>query len=211
MELFKDFTVLQQIFALCALVGGIGLVLRLILQFVGGVADADADFDAGDVDVDVDVDMDIDADVDADVGDADGTGAATASFHLLSLHGITAFFLMFGLVGLMLSRRAKMGSMLALVGGTAAGFAALYLVAKAFQWMRSLQSSGTINLQNAVGEVGTVYLRIPAEGTGKIQVAVQGRLRTLNAVAEDKQELSTGRKVQVVNVVGGNTMVVKKA
>jgi hypothetical protein len=189
---------LETFFVICALAGGMGLLLRLVLMFLGGIGDMHGDLHAdgalaGDLHVGDLHAGDLHAgDVhagDAHAGEVHDTGH---SFQLLTLQGLTGFFLMFGLVGLAMSRESRVGTPFSLLGGFGAGAVALYMVAKLFQWARMLQSSGTLNFAGAVGKQGTIYLTIPPGGTGKVEVAVQERLMVLDAVAEDKSEIKTG-------------------
>jgi membrane protein implicated in regulation of membrane protease activity len=197
---------LELIFVACAALG-VGLfALRTVLFFLGGLGEGDADSpgdvgdggDAGDVDV-------------GDAGDIDlAEGAeAVASFKLLTLQGITAFFAMFGLIGLALLK-ANAGEPVSVLGGVAAGGASAFLIGKLLASLLKLQSAGNIDFHNAIGEEGTVYLRIPADGRGKAQVTIQDRLRVVEAVSEDKEELKTGERIKVVRVVGGDTLSVTK-
>ncbi|MFC1671839.1 hypothetical protein ACFL01_01760 [Planctomycetota bacterium] len=204
-EWLADLTLLGKIFTGCAIFGGIGLGIRIILQFVGGIGEGDVDIDA-----DVDVDIDVDVDVDADGGGALDAGDSDVGFHLLSLQGITGFFLMFGLVGRALLKQENVGEGIALLGAFVAGIITLWVVAKMFQWMYKLQSSGTVKLKNAVGQEGKIYLTISEGGVGKVEVAVQGRLMVLDATCVDGQEIKTGERVQIVNVEGGDRLVVMK-
>ncbi|OQA23767.1 MAG: hypothetical protein BWY59_02539 [Verrucomicrobia bacterium ADurb.Bin345] len=75
--------------------------------------------------------------------------------------------------------------------------------------MKKLQSGGgTLNLQNAVGREGTVYLTIPANGAGKVSVVVQNRLGEFEATSESGEELKTGTSIRVVGVTGDKVLVV---
>jgi hypothetical protein len=204
-EWLADLNLLEKIFAGCALFGGIGLGIRIILQFVGGIGETDVDVDA-----DVDVDVDVDVDADADVGGEAAAGDSDVGFSLLSLQGITGFLLMFGLVGLALRRESKVGQSVALMGAFVAGCITLYVVAKMFQWMYKLQESGTIKLKSAVGQEGKIYLTIPEGGIGKVEVVVQGRLMVMDATCVDGNEVKTGERVQIVNVESGDRLVVMK-
>lgn len=183
---------LEMVFAACALLGGGLFLIRMVLFFLGGFGEADADggVDAGDV----------------DVGDA---FEAVASFQLVTLQGLTAFLMMFGLVGLALLK-SDTGNIVATLGAGAAGAVTLVIVGKIFSSLLALQSSGTLDMRNAVGQEGTVYLGIPADGTGKAQVTVQERLMVLDAVSEGREELKTGERVKVVRVIGGRTLSVEK-
>ena len=212
---------LEKLFLACALFGGILFVIRMVLLFIGGSADIDTDVDiggdvdfGGDVDIDMDVDVDVDADVgvEADVGDGEvALQDSTASFRLLTFQGLTGFFMMFGLVGLALTRQTKVSEPWAIAGALIWGLLTLWVIAKMFQFMKNLQSSGTIDMRNAVGQEGTVYLTIPSGGTGKAQVAIQDRLRVLDAVTQDGEKLKTGEPIRVVRVKGDNVLIVEKA
>ncbi|MBW2262948.1 MAG: NfeD family protein [Deltaproteobacteria bacterium] len=201
-EWFVGLSAVDKVFLICAVVGGLLFLVRVVLMFMGSDGDTDVDVhvDGGGAEVDVHVDAD---------GHADG-GDSDAAFRLLSLQGITAFFMMFGLVGLAMSRGSGLHALVALGGGIAAGVASVWIVDRLFRVFGKLQHSGTMNLRNAIGQEGTVYLRIPEGDTGKARVAVQGRLKVFNAVSEDKTEISTDARVKVVDVVSGNVLVVKK-
>ena len=209
---------MESLFAVTAVLGSVLFVVRLILMLMGGFADADAELDVdGDVgDAGFDADGDVgDADVDGDVGDAevDAEGRVSSSdtsFRLLTLQGITAFFMMFGLVGLALLKQNKVAEGWAFVGGVIAGLIAVWVISKIFSMMKRLQSSGTIRLANAVGLDGTIYLTIPESGTGKAQLTVQGRLGIYNAVSESGEAINTGERIRVVRIVSGNLLMVRK-
>lgn len=180
---WSEMSRLELVFTLCALVGGVFFVIRMVL-FMLGVGDGDGDFD----------------------GDPDAGGDAGTSG--LSIQGITAFFMMFGLVGLALLRSSGVGPTIAILGGAAAGFLALWASSQLYRFFRRLQSSGNVRLESAVGEDATVYLTIPERGIGKIQVVVGGRLRTFDARAEGAGSFSTGQRVRVTRVIDGNVFVV---
>ncbi|NLX04062.1 MAG: hypothetical protein GXY33_02840 [Phycisphaerae bacterium] len=189
----SDMTVLEKIYAFTALIGGIAFAIRLVMQFVGAFGDVgDLDLDPGDGGFEV-------HDADTDM-----------SFKLLSIQGLTAFFLMFGLVGLALLRASHVSEGWSLVGAVIAGLGMVWLLSQMFKQAKKLQSSGTINPQRAVGEQGTVYLSIAAGETGKVQIRVQGRLRIMNAVAENHEQIATGEQVRVVRVLPGSILVVDK-
>jgi len=187
-------------FLSCATVGGTAFLIQIVLMLVG-VADG-ADGDVG-------------HDADGDVGhDADVGGAHQStdfSFKLLSLQGITGFLLMFGLIGLAMLRQFHPAVPIATLAGIAAGLLLVYVMSWIFTGFRRLQHSGTMNLGNAVGQEGRVYLGIPAGGEpGKVEVAIQNRLCVLDAVSEDSTALPTDTRVRVVRLSRGNLLVVQK-
>ncbi|HHT26496.1 MAG TPA: hypothetical protein GXZ82_04525 [Firmicutes bacterium] len=195
-DFFATLTSVERIYAACALVGGLLFVIRTLMTLIGGF-DSDGDIDLAD---------------DVDIGDLADTesGTADTSFRALSIQGITAFFMMFGLVGLALSRQNNVGVTLSTLGGATAGIITMWLIGKIFRSMLRLQSDGTLRYENAIGKEGSVYLTIPAEGTGQVSVAFQNKLRTCNAVSADKAEIRTGERVTVIDVVNGNVLVVSK-
>lgn len=121
-------------------------------------------------------------------------------FQILSLHGLSSFFMMFGLVGIALSRESGAGAAPSLLGGFLAGAAAVWALAQVFRLARRLQSSGTLQPQAAAGCLGTVCARIPAGGTGRVNVRIGQRLREMDAVEESGGELPTGTPVRIVRV-----------
>lgn len=186
---FTDLTGLEMFFLICAFLGGVMFLIRLVLQMLGGDSDVDADIDVGHADV-VHADSDV-------------------SFKLLTMQGLTAFFMMFGLVGFVLLRESKSGIAVAIAGALAAGLASVWLIGKIFSSFKKLQSSGTMDNTSAVGAEGTVYLTIHAGGTGKVQVSVKGRLREFDAVSKINEDIKTGSSIKVIDI-SGRTLVVEK-
>lgn len=184
----------------CAVFGATLFVLRTVLMLAG--ADS-ADADGADLDFDVDADADLDLD--------DAEGDIDAGLRLLTLQGLTAFVMMFGLTGYGITKGSAVGAVLTLAASLVVGVFTLWLVAKAFAVMKGLQSSGTTSLQAAAGEEGVVYLRIPAGGTGKVQVKVGQHLRVVDATSEDKEDICTGERVVVEYTLDGRTLVVRRA
>lgn len=178
---FSDFNGLEIFFLVCAIIGGFFVVVKLILQFMG--SDTDSDFG-------VDSDLDIDSQhIDSDVG-----------FRLLSMHGLSAFFMMFGLVGLAFYRQSRIGAAVSILGAVVAGMVSVWVIGKLFQGAASLQSSGTLKTGDAVGSMGTVYLNIPKQGVGRVSINFKNRLREFDAVESGGNEVPTGTPVRVVQV-----------
>jgi hypothetical protein len=134
------------------------------------------------------------------------TGAGDG-LDLLSVRSIAAGATLLGAVGLWLTVRG-LPFVVALAGGLVAGFGAAVGTAWVTRQLLRLESSGSLRLENAVGEAGTVYLPVPAkrQGTGKIQLRLQGRTVELGAVADEADIIPTGAAVVVVSVLDGETV-----
>ena len=179
---------LELIFASSAVLGGILFLLWFALIMIGGIT----------------------ADVfDGLFGtDFDAMGA-DASFKALTFQGIMAFMMFFGLAGLWVLDGDSNQTSLAIVVGSITGFGSMYGTGKLFQLFVALQSDGTIDMDDAIGSVGTIYLRIPEGGVGQIQVESGSALRTYNAKTDDGQAMATGDFAEVIDVVS-YTLIVKR-
>lgn len=237
-EFFGDLNLLQQIFFILAASSTLILVIQTILALIG-IGHDDSDLDGAgvdaDMDTDVDVDVDIDGDIDIDVGDLDTGAAASAGIdvdamaaqnimysphthgfdthglRLFTIRGIVAFFMMGSWCGLILSKMG-MSAVVSCSGALIAGTASLFFMAKIMQMLMSLQADGTVKVRNALGQIGQVYIRIPAgdSGMGKVNVTVQEQLREFDAVTESSEMIKTGEMVYVTDIRAGNVLVVEK-
>ena len=188
-------------------IGGTLFILRIILMLAGGLF---SDGDVGSVlGSETDFSGDVVLDGDLDTGSVGDHIETDTSFRLLSFQGLSSFFLIFGLVGLTLSK-ANLHVLLTVFGAMVAGLFSVWVISILFSQTRRLQADGTINIKNAVGERGTVYLTIPGNGSGQVQVSVQGSLKIFDAISKEKKKIATGEKIQVVDVADGKTLVVKK-
>ena len=226
---------LTNVFLVCAAVGGTILAIQflLLLLGVGGHAlnidvphdtghgfggDVGQDF-AGDFHGDAaggDVHAGGDIHADAAGGAHHGHHAATPSYHgsnwlfgVLSLRTIVAALAFFGLAG-MAAGAAGAPTHTVLVVAVAAGAAAMFGVYGMMRGLYALRAEGTARVYRAVGRPATVYLRIPAKGsgTGKIQINLQNRTMEYEAVSCG-EEIPTGAKVVVVDIVTSDTVEVQ--
>lgn len=173
---------LEYFFLGCAVFGGGMVLFKLFAQFIGGDGIDDAGGDSGHSDSD-------------------------AGFTLLSIFGFSSFLMMFGLVGLALSRQSEAGAALSMAGAVAAGIFSTWLIRKLFRLAIRLQSSGTLDITDAVGCSGIVYLRIPAQGAGRVSLKFHNHLREYDAASADGMEIATGTPVKVIKVTGATLIV----
>lgn len=170
----------------CALVGGTFFLARLGFQLVG--------FGAPETDMDVD-------------GAHGGHSDPDAGFRILSVHGLSAFFMMFGLVGLALHVQSGFGPALATLGGIAAGLLAVEGIRRMFRLFIGLQVSGTIQSEQFIGCKGEIYASVPAAGTGVATVSVRGRRREVDVRTESGQALESGAAIEVIAREGARFVV----
>lgn len=185
---------MDTVYLICAGVGGTFLVIQtlLLLFGLGGETDVDS-IDSVDVDH-------------VDLHDAD---AADVAFKVLSLKTLIAFLAFFGLAGLA-GQKAEMSPAPVLLLAIGSGAIAVFVVAYIMAGLSKLQSQGNLDLGNAVGAEGRVYLRIPGEnsGQGKVTIEVQGRKVECKAFTAGP-ELPTGALVKVVAATSHDTVEVQ--
>ena len=157
-------------------------------------------FFGGDVGEDVgDTDMEIDAD--------EGIG-----FQFITFKNLIGFFTIFGWTGIA-SIRSGSGMSTTLIIAFMSGLAIMFIMAGIYYLLSTLVDDGTLKVSNAIGRLGEVYMNIPikGEGFGKIQITVQGTLRTMQAVTNDKELLKVGTIVKVKDVIDGHILLVTKS
>lgn len=203
-------TVLEQVFYYSAIPATIILVIQTILSIFGiGHGDGDLDFD-GDVDTSIDSDGDVMGDTVAESSSIDAVESAS-SLKFFSVRGIVAFFSLFGWVGVVLAEEG-LNTLLIFFIATICGLIGMFIIAAMFYMISKMQRNGNINIKNAIGQTGQVYLTIPARksGQGKIQITVQERYTEVNAMTNSLKSLPTGTTVRVVDVIDINTLLVEK-
>lgn len=186
---WESLTTLEALFAVAAIPSTVLLIILLITTLVGG----DVDTDVADVDLEID-------------------GDAGIGFQFFSLKNITAFFTIFGWIGLYCQGEG-MSSGMSIFVATIAGLFAMTIMASIFYFLSRLQESGTLDLRNAIGRHGEVYLTIPAgrDGYGKVQIQVQGSLRELDAFTDGAESLKQGTAVKVLDVIDQHILLVERA
>ena len=206
--------VLQQFFYLLAIPATVLLVIQTVLLLIG-LGHGDSDFDH---DGETDLDHDLCADHDADAGGAcdadhdfdhsgDGPEVHDTGLRLFSVRGIVAFFAICGWTGVAMLDLG-LPPLIACPIALAAGICAMFLVAGVLALLSRLQQSGNLNMHNAVGLSGEVYIPIPEGGKGKITLILQERFTEADAVCPTGA-LPTGQPVTVVDVAENNILIVK--
>ena len=93
---------------------------------------------------------------------------------------------------------------------TVAGLAMMTIMAGLMYFMSKANVSGTLKMKNAIGQVGEVYLTLQAKrgSIGKVQIKVQGSMRTLDALTDDAEDITTGKVITVSDIINDNILLV---
>ncbi len=177
-EYFNSLVLLDKSFLLCGIIGGLVFIIKTILALAGG-----------------------------DMDDTDFGSDSDASFQLFSVQGITIFIMMFGLSGLVFHISLKLPGFAAIIGGMFVGFVAMWILAKVMLLLNRLQSSGNMDMVSAIGQQGTVYLTIPPDGIGQVQLVVAEKLGVYDAITHDENGIQTNENVMVIDVNGSKLVV----
>lgn len=186
-EWFAALTLFEKVYWITAIAGSIVLIVLMVMTFVGGdIEDASGD---------------VDADIDADGG---------INFQFLSFKNLMGFFTIFGWSGISCIENGLSTGM-TIVISVICGLLMMLLMASLFYYLSKLQSSGTLNLQNALNQIGEVYLTIGANRSsiGKVSINVQGTLRELQALTDEDMDLKQGNVVKVKEVTDNGILIVQ--
>ncbi len=186
---------MQQIFALIAIPSTAILIIQTVLQLIGIGGD--------------DVPEDIDGDGIPD-SDLDAAAAADDGLSLFSIRGILSMLCITGWLGVGLLETA-LPDWAAILIAVAAGVATLIGIAFLMRGIYKLQSSGNIDISNAIGKVAQVYIPIPAAGagSGKVTITIQEKFCEYTAITAAAEALKTGSYVRVVSVSDGGVLLVE--
>ena len=183
-------------------------IIQTVMAFLGGMEGGEgiaaSDTSGLDLDGGLPDAMDID---DVQFGDG-GNPADFSIMRMFTLQGVITFLMVTGWSSIAsISAGAAPGMSILL--GVVLGVAAMYAVTKLIHASRRLTENGTLDVRNAIGCSGKVYIPIPAQGKGegKITLYVQGRYAECDAVNMGEETLRTGTSVRVVDMRNGGLVV----
>lgn len=182
-------------FTIPAVVGTLYFLIQMFFQGLGG-----------DMDVDLDTDIDFDTDV--------GHHGAGHDFKVLSLQTLSAFFMGGGWMGLAAYRLLDLGPTMASLIAVGSGVAVGWLLLTLLRAVLRLQNSGNIELGEAVGLTGEVYIEVPeaGRGSGRVKLIIAEHQREYSAVQEGEVAIPTGTPVRIVRAnSASNTLSVERA
>lgn len=176
-----------------------------IIQMGMLIIGLDDSMDTPDINDSIDIDFDINSDTDTGI---DIEIDANVPLKLITLRNIITFFTIFSWTGIMGVRHGY-SKALTIALGIILGAIVIVILSSVYKLIFKLTESGNINLKNAIGAVGEVYLTVRDNGKkgGKIQVIFQSSLKEVPAITYGR-ELKTGTKIKVIGIEG-NVLVVK--
>jgi hypothetical protein len=145
-------------------------------------------------------------------GDHDGAvGDAGIGFQFFTIKNLLAFFTILGWTGLACIH-SGVGPFATIGISVFCGLVMMGIMSALFYYTSKLSHSGTLNIKNAVGQTGEVYLKIPAarSGTGKVLIKVQGSIRELDALTDDFTDLPSHSRIRVQQSLGDDLLLVTK-
>ncbi len=221
MGFWDNYELLEKIFIFIAAPATVLLLIQLVLQLIGIGGDhasagsdtgADAAVDAGSEGIgEFESDAVEGTESDADAIGEEGRRSGTHALRVFTFQGAVAFFAIAGWTGLLFAGIFS-SDILAVLLAAVCGTAAMVGLAYILRLLMGLQSDGTVNVRNALGLQGVVYLRVPAvnKGRGQVTVMIQERYREYDAVTYGDEDIATGSAVRVVDILSDSILVVEK-
>lgn len=194
---------METIYTTCAIVGG----TLLACQFLMGLLGLGHHTDVGGHDLHAGDGHEFDGHDAHAGGHSAGHAVQTSWFAgMLTFRTAVAGLTFFGLAGRAAVEVDAVPAQSFLVA-LAAGAAAFVGVAQLMRSLYRLKADGTVHIERAVGQTGTVYLSVPGAraGAGKVHLNLQNRTMEYLAVTAGGP-LPTGSRVSVVAVVSPNTV-----
>ena len=189
----------MRVYWMIAIAASIIFLIQMTLTLLG-LGDTDAGGDIGDLDAGG-----------ADLGDGNGDTMDTGgAIQLFTIRNLVNFLLGVGWGGVCLSGLMGNRFMLAL----AAILCGCIMVAAfiiMYRQLMKLEGNGSYRIEESVGQVCEVYIRIPANrsGSGKVQISFHGSVQELPAQTEG-DAIPSGTKVRVTKVVDKAFLIVEQ-
>ncbi|ATL48714.1 hypothetical protein COR50_16950 [Chitinophaga caeni] len=189
-EWFTPLSTFEKIYWCIAIFFSLLFIIQNVMSFLGG--DVDTPDATGDVDELLDTDTGI-------------------GFQFFTIRNMFGFFTIFGWTGLACIER-NLSPFMTIMISTIAGTIMMVIMATLFYYTGKLVANGTMKIENALGATATVYLPVPGtrNGTGKVNLVIQGTLRELDALTDDSETLPTGAYVKVIQILNNQTLIVTK-
>jgi len=197
---WNNLGLIGQVMACAAIPMTVVMFLQMILMIIGVGFGGETD---GDID-----DGAIDSNAETTPPDSRGS-SNTSTFKIFTIRGIVAFFALGGWAGLA-ALAAGLHPFWAIQISLFIGVCALLLASIIIRLALRMQTSGNINLNNAISQTAEVYIRIPSERSdkGKVTMILQDRFVELDAVTDNETDIMPESKVKVEAIIDEDCLVV---
>lgn len=181
--MFENFT-LYNTFAAIGIFATVFYILKLIIfSIVGGDIEVETDFDS--------------------FSDTD------ASFNFLSVQSILAFLMGFGWVGLALYAKYGIGAGFSIALAFCAGLFFMFISAWLMFNIKKLNKVVKIDLNELTGTQGVAYTSFAPNASGQIQIDLNNKLSTLDAINANESEIKAFDKIKVLKIEDNKIYIVK--
>lgn len=133
-----------------------------------------------------------------------------APFQLFSFRNLINFCLGFGWAGITFSRYISNTAILIGVA-FAVGVSFILVFFYIIKQLMKLSEDNSFKITSTLNKPGDVYLTIPPKrsGKGKVQISVKGAFHELDAMTDEKEAISSGSVVKIVDI-DSDILIVKK-
>lgn len=173
-------TILGILFWISVFTGGL-MFLLLILSLIGGL--------------DFDLDLDIGGDTDTETGGGLGFIKGFLTFISVSTWVIRICLIY------------EQSSTVSITVGILVGVVIVYLLSKLLGYLMSQTEFNTYSIEDTLDQQGKVYLKIPINGEGIVQIIVNESMKDFKGKSHDNTEIPTGTNVRIVDVENGFVIV----
>ena len=143
-------------------------------------------------------------------GDFTSITDTDASFHLLSIESIAAFFMCAGWMGWIAINQMHYSLKIAGLIAVGSGLLGMFLFVWIFLQFKKLEHTPKANLEELVNKTGKAYMNFAPKGFGKIQIEFNSKLETLDAKNNTDEEIKSFEAVKVVKIEN-NEIYIQKA
>jgi len=177
LELFNALDNYSKFYFVIAIIGTVVFLIKLSFMFVGGDSNIDGDFDNADIDFDHDT-----------------------SFTFLSTQSILAFLMGAGWIGLAASTEWNFDKIHSIIASAIAGLVAMFMMAFLMMQVKKLNKTTKVNVENCVGTTGKAYTKFAPNGSGQVQIDLNGKLQTIDAINDTDEEIPSFSQIIVTSV-----------
>lgn len=132
------------------------------------------------------------------------------SFNYLSVQSILAFFMGFGWSGLSALIQFKTGGKIALLIAIFVGLAFMFLSAYLMYSVKKLNKRIVVDYNELINKTGKAYTTFEPKKEGQIEIDLNNRLSTLNAINLSDEKINAFSIIKVVKVENNQIYITKE-